>query len=131
MAGLFTKIIAGEIPCYKIYENEHVFSFLARDQIKPGHTLIVPKTEIDYFLDVPEPFYSAVFQAAKPIGRALQKATGCTRVAASVLGMEVPHFHLHLVPIQSEGDMSFRHAQVFDDSKMKEIQAKLLASFDN
>lgn len=121
MPGLFTRIIAGELPCYKIYEDEHVFAFLARDQIQPGHTLVVPKVEVDHFLDVDEPHYSAVFRAAKPVGRAILEHTGRGRIAALILGMEVPHFHLHLVPIDHEGDAGFRHARVLDDATMSAL----------
>lgn len=84
MATLFSKIIAGEIPSYKIYEDKYVFAFLDIFPAKPGHVLIVPKVEVDYFVDVPEPYYSAVFQAAKKISKAIQSATGCLRVCAVI-----------------------------------------------
>jgi histidine triad (HIT) family protein len=80
MASVFTKIIRGELPSYKIFEGEHCFAFLSIDPIQPGHTLVVPKVEVDSFLDLKEPAYSAVFLAAKPISRAIQLATGCRRV---------------------------------------------------
>jgi histidine triad (HIT) family protein len=128
MPGLFMKIIQGEIPCYKIYEDEFVFAFLARDQIQPGHTLVIPKVEVDYFLDVEEPHYSRVFQAAKPLSRAIQKATGCKRIGMTVLGLEVPHFHLHLVPLEAEGDLSFSKARVLKGTQMEAIRDKILAA---
>lgn len=126
MTSIFTKIIRGEIPCYKIYEDEHTFAFLARDQIALGHTLIVPKVEVDYFVDVPEPYYSAVFKNAQPISRAIQAATGCKRVGTMVAGFEVPHFHYHLVPIDSIFDLNFSHARVRGQEEMKEIQEKIV-----
>lgn len=85
MASIFTKIINGEIPSFKIYEDEYVFAFLDIYPVQPGHTLIVPKVEVDYFVDVPEPYYSAVFQAAKKIAPALQQATDCQRVCTTVV----------------------------------------------
>lgn len=130
MSGLFMRIIQGELPCYKIYEDEHVFSFLSRDQINPGHTLVVPKVEVDYFLDVEDPYYSAVFQAAKPIGRAIHRATGCRRVGAMILGLEVPHFHLHLVPMQAESDLSFSRARVLEDAEMAAMRDEIVAKID-
>jgi histidine triad (HIT) family protein len=81
MSSLFTKIINGEIPCFKIYEDEYTFAFLDILPVKAGHTLIVPKIEVDYFVDVPEPYYSAVFHTAKKITPAIQQATGCARVS--------------------------------------------------
>lgn len=130
MAGLFMKIIEGELPCYKVYENEHVFAFLARDQIQAGHTLVIPKVEVDYFLDVEDPYYTEVFQAAKPISRAIQEVTGCARVGMMVLGLEVPHFHVHLVPLQRESDMTFKHARVLEDPRMEKIRDKLVKALE-
>ena len=130
MSGLFMRIIQGELPCYKIYEDEHVFALLSRDQINPGHTLVIPKVEVDYFLDVEEPYYSAVFRAAKPIARAIEKATGCRRVGAMILGLEVPHFHLHLVPMQAESDLSFARAKVLGEAQMTEMRDKIVAELD-
>ncbi len=126
--GLFMKIIAGEIPCYKIYEDDYVLAFLAKDQIQLGHTLVIPKVEVDHFADVPEPYYSAVFSAAKKISPAIQKATDCKRVGASIVGLDVPHFHFHLIPMFSADDMSFRHAKERSVDEMKRIQEKILSS---
>lgn len=85
MSTLFTKIIKGEIPSHKIYEDAYTYAFLDIYPVQPGHTLIVPKIEIDYFLDVPEPYYSAVFQTAKKITPAIQQATGCARISTTIL----------------------------------------------
>ena len=90
---LFSKIIAGQIPSFKIYEDDLVFSFLDIQPHNLGHTLIVPKLEIDYFIDVPEPYYTGVFLAAKKVSTAIQKATNCKRVCTQILGWDVPHFH--------------------------------------
>ncbi len=105
MTSIFTKIINGEIPSFKIYEDEHTFAFLDIRPVQPWHTLVVPKIEVDYFTDVPEPYYSAVFQTAQKIAPAIQKATGCKRICTTIIGYEVPHFHYHLVPTNSMDDM--------------------------
>ena len=107
MPSIFTKIMKGEIPSYKVYEDEHVFAFLDIFPVKLGHTLVVPKVEIDYFVDVPEPHYSAVFIAAKKLAPAIQRATGCKRIGTAVIGLEVPHFHYHLIPLTKVSDLDF------------------------
>jgi histidine triad (HIT) family protein len=125
MASIFTKIINGEIPSYKVFEDEHTFAFLDINPIEPGHTLIVPKVEIDYFLDVPEPYYSAVFKNAKIIGRAIHEATG-KRVGTIILGLDVPHFHYHLIPMSGPGPLDFKKAKPGGEAEMKEIHSKIL-----
>jgi histidine triad (HIT) family protein len=127
MSSVFTKIIAGELPSYKIYEDDHCFAFLSLDPIRAGHTLVVPKVEVDHFTDVPEPHYTAVFKAAKPIGRAILMATGCRRVGMAVQGFEVPHFHLHLIPLWGVEDFDFKRAKRLPDAEMKDAQAKIVA----
>lgn len=127
---LFTKIIEGQIPCYKIYENDYVFAFL---DIKPhnlGHTLIVPKTEVDYFVDVPEPYYSEVFRVAKIIAKAIDKATNCKRVVTQIVGFDIPHFHYHLIPLFDKYDLDLTKTREFDPEQMQEIQAKIVQYLD-
>lgn len=99
MSTVFSKIIAGEIPCYKIYEDEYTFAFLDIAPLAPGHILIVPKTEVDKFYNVEEPYYTAVFQSAKKIASAMEKALDTQRVVAKIIGTDVPHFHVHLIPM--------------------------------
>ncbi len=125
MATIFTKIINGEIPCYKIYEDEYTFAFLDIYPVQPGHILIVPKIEVDYFVDVPEPYYSAVFQSAKKISSALQKATWCVRVATMILGYEVPHFHYHLIPSSSLSDVIFAQKVPVTQDDLVSMQQKI------
>jgi len=127
MTTLFTKIINGEIPSFKIYEDEYVFAFLDIHPVQPGHTLIVPKVEVDYFVDVPEPYYSAVFQTAKKIAPALQQATGCARVATMILGYEVPHFHYHLIPSNSLSDVIFADKVAVTDDQLFSIHQKIIS----
>ncbi|MGZ3650661.1 MAG: HIT family protein [Bdellovibrionota bacterium] len=127
MASIFTKILRGELPSYKVYEDEHCFAFLTIDPIQPGHTLVVPKTEIDHFADVNDAEYQAVFRAAKPLSRAIKTASGCKRVGMAVVGLEVPHFHLHLIPLFGAEDLDFKKAHRLPEAEMKDMQAKILA----
>ncbi|MFW6364693.1 MAG: HIT family protein, partial [Bacteroidota bacterium] len=107
MASIFTKIINGEIPCYKIAEDENYFAFLDINPLKKGHTLIVPKKEIDYLFDLDDETISGMMVFAKKVAKAIDKAIECKRVGVVVLGMEVPHAHIHLIPINKESDASF------------------------
>ncbi|NUM88748.1 MAG: HIT family protein [Bdellovibrionales bacterium] len=127
MASIFTKIIRGEIPSYKIHECEHTFSFLDINPIHPGHALVVPKVEVDCFIDVPEPYYSAVFRTSKLVARAIRDATGCKRVGTIILGWDVPHFHHHVVPMWGHGDLDFRKAKKIPAEQMREMQEKIVA----
>lgn len=107
MASIFSKIVAGEIPCYKIAEDENFLAFLDISPLAKGHTLVIPKKEIDYIFDLDNETYNGLMQFAKKIAIALKIAIPCQRVGVAVLGMEVPHTHIHLVPMQSERDMLF------------------------
>lgn len=127
MASIFTKIIRGEIPCYKIYEDELTIAFLALDQVNLGHTLVVPKEEVDQWIDVSEKSYIQVQLNAQKIAKAIREATGCPRVGTIIAGFEVPHYHLHLIPAWSIPDLDFRRAQRRSDAEMKEIQSKITA----
>ena len=125
MEGLFQKIIKGEIPSYKIFEDEWTYSFLSNRPVKQGHTLVIPKIEVDYFANVPEPYYSKVFQNAKIIAEALKKATQCKRVSTAILGYEIPHFHYHLIPTWDLSDMDFSKAKEDTKESFLEIQEKI------
>ena len=127
MASIFTKIIRGELPAYKIYEDEYTFAILALDQVNLGHTLVIPKLEVDSFMDLPEPHYSAVFKNAQRIAKAIKKATECPRVGTIIAGFEVPHFHYHLIPAWSIPDLSFSRAQRRTPEEMVEIQKKIIS----
>ena len=107
MATIFSKIIAGEIPCYKVAENEHFFAFLDINPLQKGHTLVVPKCETDYIFDLDDNTLSGMVVFAKQIAAKIEKMTGCKKVAMVVLGLEVPHAHIHLIPINSEADVDF------------------------
>lgn len=126
MATIFTKIIDWDIPAYKIYENEYVLAFLDIYPKKPGHTIIIPKIEVDHFSDIPEPYYSEIFIAAKKVSKALLEASGCKRVCTTFLGYEIPHAHYHLVPTESEKDMCLSGEKASEES-LKAMQQKIVS----
>ncbi|HEY0262210.1 MAG TPA: HIT family protein [Chitinophagales bacterium] len=101
MPSIFTRIINGEIPCYKIYEDENFFSFLDVAPLQKGHVLVVPKQEVDYIFNLDEKTYSAFFTTAKKIAHAIEKAVPCKRIGIAVVGLEVPHAHIHLIPLST------------------------------
>ena len=122
MASVFTKILSGELPCYKIYEDETVFAFLALDQVNLGHTLVICKEEINSWMEVPADVYQHLHVVSQKIGRAVRKASGAPRVGQIVAGFEVPHYHLHLIPAWSIPDLDFKRAQRRSDEEMKRVQ---------
>ena len=107
MATIFSRIIAGEIPCYKVAENDKFFAFLDINPLVKGHTLVVPKQEVDYIFDLSDEDLAAMHVFAKQVARAIEKAFPCKKVGEAVIGLEVPHAHIHLIPIQKESDMLF------------------------
>ena len=106
MSTIFSRIIAGEIPSYKIAEDAHHYAFLDINPYQLGHTLVVPKREVDYFYDLTDAELGELMTFAKRVAQAIQQATHCRKVATLVLGLEVPHAHVHLIPINSEGDVA-------------------------
>ena len=124
---LFSKIIAGEIPCYKIAENDKFFAFLDIFPLCEGHTLVVPKIETDNLFDLPEEFLKEMLLFAQPIAKAIEKAFPCNRCGISVIGLEVPHAHMHLVPINSSDDLNFTRAKPkAAEERLKKAQEKIL-----
>lgn len=123
MATIFTKIALGEIPSYKVAENEDFYAFLDISPLAKGHTLVIPKkTEEDYVFNLDDKTYSGLFSFVKQVAKALKNAIPCKRVGVAVLGMEVPHTHIHLVPMQSETDMDFRKEHLkLSPEEFKEI----------
>ena len=129
MASIFSKIIAGEIPCYKISENDHFFAFLDIFPLREGHVLIVPKTETDKFFDVSDTLLSEWLLFAKPIAKAIERSFSCDRCGLSVIGLEVPHAHMHLLPINSVNDLNFHQEKLkLTPDQLKAIQAKIIAN---
>ncbi len=107
MSSIFTKIINGEIPSYKIAENDKFYAFLDINPLAKGHTLVIPKQEIDYIFDINDDLLSEMFVFAKKIAKAIEKSISCERIGVTVIGLEVPHAHIHLIPINSITDMDF------------------------
>jgi histidine triad (HIT) family protein len=130
MASVFTKIINGELPCYKIYEDGRVLSFLALDQVNLGHTLVICKEEINHWTEVPTETYSHMHQVSQKIGKAILKASGSPRVGQMVAGFEVPHYHLHLIPAWSIPDLDFKKAQRRSEADMKQIQEAIIKNIE-
>ena len=108
---IFSKIIAGEIPCYKIAENEKFFAFLDIFPLREGHVLVVPKKEVDNLFDLPAEYLGEMLLFARPIAKAIEKAFNCNRCGISVIGLEVPHAHIHLIPINSANDLNFTQSK--------------------
>ena len=129
MPTIFSRIISGEIPSYKIAEDENHFAFLDINPVTPGHTLVVPKKEVSYLFDLSDSDYTALQLFAKRVAAAVEKAIPCKRVGVTVIGLEVPHAHIHLLPINTEADMDFHHKQPLPAERMEEIAATIRANF--
>ena len=132
MATLFTRIAQGEIPSYKVAENEDYYAFLDISPLAQGHTLVIPKkVEDDYIFHLDEPTYEGLWAFARKVATALKAAVPCMRVGVAVLGMEVPHTHIHLVPLQTEGDMDFRKERPnFTPEQMAQTAAAILSEYE-
>lgn len=128
---IFSRIIAGEIPCYKVAENDRFFAFLDINPVNWGHTLVVPKKEEDYIFDIDDEDLAEMAVFAKRVAKALKKACPCRKVGVTVLGLEVPHAHIHLVPLQQEGDMDFKKKiSNPDPERMKAIASAVAENFE-
>ena len=127
---IFSRIINGEIPCYKVAENEDFFAFLDINPVNWGHTLVVPKREVDYIFDLSDEELAAMTVFAKRVAAAIKETLPCKKVAMTVIGLEVPHAHIHLVPIKAENDMDFRNKISDPDAeKMKQIAIAINQNF--
>ena len=126
MATIFSKIVAGEIPSYKVAEDEQFYAFLDINPLAKGHTLVIPKREVDYFFDLEDDEIAAMQVFARRVATAIKKAFPCIKVGQAVLGLEVPHAHIHLVPMQSEKDMLFTNPKLqLTAEEFKEIASKI------
>ncbi len=128
MATVFTKIIEGEIPSYKILEDENFIAFLDINPNAKGHTLCVPKEEVDKLFDLGEHMYLQLMQFSRRVAKALEKAVPCKRVGMSVVGLEVPHVHVHLIPINEMKDMTFQHKVSLTESEFKELASNIASN---
>ena len=130
MATVFTKIIKGEIPCYKIAETEEFFAFLDINPNAKGHTLCVPKKEVNKLLDLDEKTYTGLMQFARKIGLAIEKTIPCNRVGMAVIGLEVPHVHVHLIPLNTMEDMSFSKKEKLTSEEFQKIASAIRENID-
>lgn len=126
MASVFTKIIQGELPSYKIHEDDLTISILTLDQVNPGHVLVIPKQEVNHWFDVPAETYTRVALNSQKIAKAIKEVTGCPRVGTIVAGFEVPHYHLHLIPAWSIPELDFKRAKRLSEEEMKSLQQKII-----
>lgn len=125
---IFSKIIKGEIPSYKIAENDRFFAFLDIFPLREGHTLVIPKIEVDNLFDLDESYLSEMLVFAKPIAKAIEKSFRCNRCGITVIGLEVPHAHVHLIPINSSNDLNFTQSKSkASDEHLKEVQQRILS----
>jgi len=123
---IFSRIIAGEIPCYKIAEDNRFFAFLDINPLSKGHTLVVPKLEVDYIFHLDDEMLSGMMLFAKKVAIAIEKSVPCLRIGVAVIGLEVPHAHIHLIPINREADMNFKNPKLkLSEEEMKEISDKI------
>ena len=129
MATLFSRIVAGEIPCHRICEDENHLAFLDIMPLVMGHVLVIPKREVDYIFDLSGPELAALWQFAQGVAKAVEKAVPCKRVGVAVIGLEVPHAHIHLVPLQTVGDINFTKEKLHpSESSLAEIAALIRAN---
>ena len=126
---IFSKIIAGEIPSYKIAENDKFFAFLDIFPLREGHVLVVPKMEVDNLFDLPKDYLQEMLVFAQPIAKSIEKSFRCNRCGITVIGLEVPHAHVHLIPINSSNDLNFTQAKPkASDEDLKKVQQKIIAN---
>ena len=127
MASIFSRIVAGAVPCYRVAEDENYFAFLDISPVAKGHTLVIPKQEVDYIFDLDDKTYVGLTRFAKRVAKAIEKAISCKRVGVAVMGLEVPHTHIHLVPINKEADMNFFRDKLSLESTEMQAIAEAIA----
>ncbi len=126
MSSVFTKIVKGDIPSYKIAEDDRFYAFLDIHPLSEGHTLVIPKREIDYLFDLDDDLLAGMMVFSKKVARAIEKVVSCKRIGVAVLGLEVPHAHIHLIPINSEADISFSRPKLkLSDEQFRELARKI------
>jgi histidine triad (HIT) family protein len=129
MASIFTRIIHGDIPCYKVAENENFLAFLDINPLAEGHTLVIPKKEVDYIFDLDDDLYVGLNLFAKKVAKAIDKSVKCTKVGIAVIGLEVPHAHIHLVPLKNLGDLNFANPKLkFTPEEFNAISARIASN---
>ena len=129
MATIFTRIINGEIPCYKIAEDDEFFAFLDINPVQKGHTLVVPKEEVSYIFDINDDKLGRYMAFAKRVAAAIKAAVPCIKVGIAVVGLEVPHSHIHLIPLNEVNDLNFEHKMTLPKEEMEQIAANIVKNF--
>ena len=130
MPSLFSRIINGEIPCYKVAENEQYLAFLDINPLVKGHVLVIPKTEVDYIFDIEDDSYKGLWLFSKRVAKALKKAIACKRIGIAVIGLEVPHAHIHLIPMNRVGDLNFASPKLsLEKEELQAIAEKISKEF--
>ncbi|MEM7187897.1 MAG: HIT family protein [Bacteroidota bacterium] len=129
MSSIFTKIVRGEIPSYKVAEDDNFYAFLDIDPNAKGHTLCIPKKEINKIFDMEEEHYLELMRFSRKVALAIERTVPCDRVGVSVIGLEVPHVHVHLIPINRMGDMTFQHKVSLSQEEMTDLAARISANF--
>lgn len=127
MATIFSRIISGEIPSYRVAESEAYYAFLDINPVQAGHVLVVPKQEVDYFFDLSPESLSGIMEFARMVASAIQCATHCIKVGVSVVGLEVPHAHVHLIPLNELGDMNLKHKVEMSGQELQEMAVRIRA----
>ncbi|MGB4293732.1 MAG: HIT family protein [Bacteroidales bacterium] len=131
MASIFSRIVSGEIPCYKVAEDDNYLAFLDINPLNTGHTLVIPKKEIDYIFDIDDETYAGLMLFAKRVARAIEKEVPCNRIGVAVVGLEVPHAHIHLIPINTMDDINFRRPKLkLTPEELKSIADRIAKRFN-
>ena len=130
MATIFSKIAAGEIPSYRVAENDKYFAFLDINPVAPGHVLVIPREENDYIFNLGDSTYEGLWLFAKRVAEAMKEVMPCQRIGVAVIGLEVPHAHIHLIPITNEGDMDFNKKKTLPAEQMEKLAADIAANFN-
>lgn len=131
MASIFSRIVSGEIPCYKVAETDNCFAFLDINPLAKGHTLVIPKKEVDYIFDVQDELYLELMAFARKVAKAVESVVPCERMGVTVIGLEVPHAHVHLIPINRLSDMDFSRPKLKLEAKMMADLAKSISDAYN
>ena len=131
MASIFTRIVNGEIPSHKIAEDNNFYAFLDIQPLAAGHVLVIPKKEVDYLFDLDEETYNGIWKFVKKVAEAIEKAIACKRIGVSVIGLEVPHAHIHLIPLNSMSDINFSKPKLkLTDDELRNIAQRIREKFD-
>ena len=130
MASIFSKIVAGEIPCYKVFETEHCLAFLDINPVVRGHVLCIPKQEVDYIFDIDDELFTELHLFAKRVAKGLKKVCPCIKVGVAVVGIDVPHAHIHLMPLNQPGDLNFGHHVSMSADELKALAADIAKAID-